>query len=75
MDIISILTSLFGQGTTQSIVTGVALGYALVVAISNIITMLFPSVSSSPAYNFIMKILNFLSLNILKNKNADDTSK
>ena len=75
MDIISILTSLFGQGTTQSIVTGVALAYALIVAIANIITMLFPSVSNSPVYNFVMKILNFLSLNILKNKNADDTSK
>ena len=75
MDIISILTSLFGQGTTQSIVAGIALAYALVVAVANIITMLFPSVSNSPVYNFVMKVLNFLSLNILKNKNADDTSK
>lgn len=75
MDILNILTSLFGQGTAQSIVTAIGLVYALIVAIANIVTMLSPSVSNSPTYNFIMKILNFLSLNILKNKNADDTSK
>jgi len=75
MDIISILNSLLGAGTTTSIVSFIALAYALLIAIANIITMLFPSVSTSPVYNAVMKVLNFLSLNILKNKNADGVKK
>jgi hypothetical protein len=72
MDILNVLVSLFGQGTTDSIISAIGLGYALLVAIANIVTMLLPSVSTNPVYNAVMKVLNFLSLNILKNKNADD---
>ena len=42
-----------------------------IITIANLITMLTPSVTKSPIYNAIMKVLNFLSLNIFKNKNAD----
>ena len=41
------------------------------ISIANVITMLSPSVSESKVYNIIMKILNVVSLNIVKNKNAD----
>lgn len=44
----------------------------VLVAASNLVTMFFPSVIGHPAYDFFMKVLNALSLNVGKNKNADD---
>lgn len=52
-----------------------ALGiYAVIVAVANLITMLVPSVKENKFYNFVMKVLNFLALNVLKNKNADEVN-
>ena len=78
-----IVPAVFGQPTTQD--TGFDIStllsqeflakafavYTVIVTIANMITMLLPSVTTNPVYNIVMKILNFLSLNILKNKNAD----
>lgn len=44
---------------------------ALVVA-ANGITMLTPTQTDNAILNIILRVLNFISLNILKNKNADD---
>ena len=45
---------------------------AAVVTIANIITMATPSTHDNQILNGILKILNLLSLNVGKNKNADD---
>ena len=42
-----------------------------VIASASAITMLTPTKRDDKIYDIIMKILNFLSLNVLKNKNAD----
>lgn len=47
---------------------------AAVVAIANIITAATPSTHDNQVLNGILKILNLLSLNVGKNKNADDAS-
>jgi len=60
---------------SSDILAKIAMYYAAIIAIANVITMLFPSVSNNAIYNGIMKVLNFISLNILKNKNADDVKK
>lgn len=43
-----------------------------VITIANIITASTPSKSDNKILNSILKILNIVSLNIGKNKNADD---
>lgn len=43
-----------------------------VIASASAITMLTPTKKDDKVYDFLMVILNFLSLNVLKNKNADD---
>ncbi len=47
-------------------------GAAFLVAGANLITMFFPSVKTNPIYNSVMKVLNVVSLNVGKNKNADE---
>ena len=43
-----------------------------VVTLASTITMLTPTTHDDQVVNFILRILNWLSLNIFKNKNADD---
>lgn len=43
-----------------------------VIASASAITMLTPTTTDDKIYNGVMKVLNFLSLNVFKNKNADD---
>lgn len=44
---------------------------AMVIGMSNVVTMSFPSIIGKTWYDIPMKLLNFLSLNVFKNKNAD----
>lgn len=50
----------------------VSAGVGMLVAIANFITMLSPSVHSNPIFNFVLRVLNVLSMNVGLNKNADD---
>jgi hypothetical protein len=43
----------------------------IIVTAANGITMLFPSTANNAFLGAILKILNFLAINVLKNKNAD----
>jgi len=52
------------SGTWVSIIT-------IVITAANAITMAFPSTANNPFLNFVLKVLNFLAANVLKNKNAD----
>lgn len=46
-----------------------------IVMFANTITMAMPTRwKNNPAMDMVSKALNFLSMNVLKNKNADDTS-
>lgn len=47
-------------------------GVTALVVIANIITMLTPSTADNAVMDKVLKALNALSLNVLKNKNADD---
>jgi hypothetical protein len=70
MEIIDLLKMFLTDETIATIIKYVA----ALIALSNVITMLFPSVIGNKIYDAVMKVLNFLSLNILKNKNADDVN-
>jgi len=48
---------------------------SVAVVAANAITATFPSVKENKVYNFIMSILNFVSMNFGKNKNADTEKK
>jgi len=39
------------------------------------VTMITPTTHDNTVVNFVLKVLNFLALNILKDKNADDVPK
>ncbi len=43
----------------------------IVITAANAITMLFPSTANNAFLNAVLKILNFLAVNVLQNKNAD----
>jgi hypothetical protein len=62
-----LLTQLFGSG----LVAQVILWVSVIIGVANAITASFPSVKENVYYNFVMKILNFISLNVKHNKNAD----
>ena len=62
-----LLMQLFGG----DIVTQIVLWVGVVVGLANAITSVFPSVKENKIYNLVMKVLNFLAVNIGKNKNAD----
>ena len=51
-------------GTWISVIT-------IVITAANGVTMLFPSTADNVFLNTVLKILNFLAANVLKNKNAD----
>jgi hypothetical protein len=53
----------------------IALAISTLITIANLITMWFPTVKDNAIYNFIMKILNVLALNIKHNRNADEVIK
>lgn len=44
----------------------------LLIAVANAVTVFMPSVKDNAIYNMVMKVLNAVALNILKNKNADE---
>lgn len=50
----------------------VGAGVAFAITGANLITMFMPSVKENAIYNSIMKVLNMVSLNVGKNKNADE---
>ncbi len=62
-----LLTQLFNA----DLVTQIVLWVGIILGIANAITASFPSVKENKVYNVVMNILNFLALNIGKNKNAD----
>ena len=63
-----LLIQLFG---TDLVVT-ISVWVGVIVGLANAITAALPSVKDNKIYNFVMKILNYLAVNIGKNKNADD---
>ena len=70
MEIIDLLKMFLADETIATIIKYVT----ALIALSNVITMLFPSVIGNKIYDTIMKVLNFFSLNVLKNKNADNVN-
>jgi len=72
-ELLNLVSKWLGEGKLENILIIVGGVYALLISVANLITMLMPSVKDNKVYNFVMKILNFIALNILKNKNADDT--
>ena len=56
----------------EDLLVKIALYVGSAITIANAITACFPSVGENKYYNIVMKILNFISINVLKNKNADD---
>jgi len=63
------------QFISSELLTQIIFWIGLVLGISNAITASFPSIKENPYYNFVMKILNFLAINIGKNKNHDAVKK
>lgn len=55
----------------DAILIQVGMYAGMVIGIANIITASFPSIGENKYYNFVMKVLNALSMNFGKNKNAD----
>jgi len=45
---------------------------AFFVAVANVVTAVMPSVKGNEIYDTVMKVLNWMSLNVGKNRNADD---
>ncbi len=45
----------------------------IVVTAANAVTMIFPSTANNAFLNAVLKILNFLAVNVLKNRNADES--
>ena len=68
MEIIDVLNMFLSSETIAAIFKYVTAAIAL----ANVITMFFPSVIGNKIYDTVMKVLNFFSLNIRKNKNADE---
>lgn len=71
-ELLNLVSKWLGEGKLENILLIAGSVYAVLIAIANLITMLLPSVKDSKIYNAIMKVLNFIALNILKNKNADE---
>ena len=66
MEIYELLVSLLGVELVAEIVITVA----ALIGVANAISAWLPSVKENKIYNFIMKILDWLSLNIGNNKNV-----
>lgn len=48
---------------------------AFTIALANMITAVMPSVKGNEVYDTVMRVLNWLSLNVGKNRNSDDPEK
>lgn len=47
-------------------------GIALMIALANMVTAIMPSVKGNEVYDTVMRVLNWISLNVGKNRNSDD---
>ena len=65
------MEDLIKQLLGADLVTQIVLWVGVILGIANAVTASFPSVKENAIYNFVMKILNFLAMNIGKNKNHD----
>ena len=45
---------------------------AMCVAIANVVTVFAPSVKNSEVYDTVMRVMNWVALNVGQNRNADD---
>tara|TARA_R110002012_G_scaffold116121_3_gene263541 strand:- start:580 stop:774 length:195 start_codon:yes stop_codon:yes gene_type:complete len=45
---------------------------AFTIALANMVTAVMPSVKGHEVYDTVMRVLNWLSLNVGKNRNGDD---
>jgi uncharacterized ion transporter superfamily protein YfcC len=45
---------------------------AMIVALANVVTVLMPSVKGNETYDTVMRVVNWASLNVGNNRNADD---
>jgi len=45
---------------------------AFTIALANMVTAIMPSVKGNEIYDTVMRVLNWLSLNVGKNRNSDD---
>lgn len=61
------ITNLISPETLETIAQWVV----VIVTIASAVGTALPSVGNNKIYNFAMKALNFLALNVGKNKNAD----
>ncbi len=59
------LTGLLNDNTAVTCV-------AFMVALANVITAVMPSVKGNEVYDTVMRVLNWASLNVGKNRNSDD---
>ena len=59
------LTGLLNDNTAVTCV-------AFMIALANMVTAVMPSVKGNEVYDTIMRVLNWLSLNVGKNRNSDD---
>ncbi len=59
------LTGMLSGNTAASCV-------AFTIALANFVTAIMPSVKGHEVYDTVMRVLNWLSLNVGKNRNSDD---
>jgi|TARA_R110000803_G_scaffold33773_1_gene73939 hypothetical protein len=59
------LTGLLNDNTAVTCV-------AFMVALANVVTAIMPSVKGNEVYDTVMRVLNWASLNVGKNRNSDD---
>tara|TARA_R110000803_G_scaffold27196_5_gene63671 strand:+ start:3006 stop:3245 length:240 start_codon:yes stop_codon:yes gene_type:complete len=50
-------------------------GIALMIAMANMVTAVMPSVKGNEVYDTVMRVLNWVSLNVGQNRNSDDPEK
>ena len=48
---------------------------AFMIALANMVTAVMPSVKGNEVYDTVMRVLNWASLNVGKNRNSDDPAR